>query len=97
MGKRKVLTYTLYKGITRKRDTTEQVTNDQVKTTPKKKIKLSKETIQKIVIGVIVLIIVICILAIIPTTRQFFVNLYNENEVVKVIVNIFRDTFTKGF
>ena len=50
-----------------------------------------------IIIGVIVLIIVICILAIIPTTRQFFVNLYNENEVVKVIVNIFRDTFTKGF
>ena len=87
----------LYKGITIKRDTTEQITNNQVKTTPKKKIKLSKETIKKIVIGVIALIIVICILAIIPTTRHFFVNLYNENEVVKVIVNIFRDTFTRGF
>lgn len=80
----------LYKGITRKADT-------PVKTTPKKKIKLSKKTIQKIVAAVLVLIIISCILAIIPTTRQFFVNLYNENTVVNLIVNIFRDTFSKGF
>lgn len=80
----------LYNGITRKSDT-------PVKTTPKKKIKLSKKTIQKIVIAVLALIIVSCILAIIPTTRQFFVNLYNENTVVNLIVNIFKDTCTKGF
>ena len=62
-----------------------------------KEIKISKEKLEKILIIVAIILVIICVLAIIPTTRKFFINLYNTNAVVNVIVNIFRDTFSKGF
>ena len=80
----------LYNGITKK-------TDEPRTTTVQKEIKISKEKLEKILIIVAIILVIICILAIIPTTRNFFINLYNTNAVVNVIVNIFRDTFSKGF
>jgi len=79
-----------------RKKTTNNTQNNSVKKT-RKKIKLSKKTIQELIVIAIIIILIIAILATIPTTRQFFVNLYNNNFIVKFIVDVFRDTFSRGF
>lgn len=68
-----------------------------VRYTYKRRINITKEKLKKMVFGVIYIICLITILAIIPFTRNFFINLYNENIVVKTIVNIFKNTFVNSF
>ena len=70
---------------------------EPVRYTYKRRINITKEKLKKMVYGVIYIICLITILAVIPFTRNFFINLYNENIVVKTIVNIFKNTFVNSF
>lgn len=70
---------------------------EPVRYTYKRRINITKEKLKKMVFGVIYIICLITILAVIPFTRNFFINLYNENIVVKTIVNIFKNTFVNSF
>lgn len=62
-----------------------------------KRINITKEKIKKIILGIIYILFIIILLATIPITRNFFINLYNENIFIKTIVNIFKNTFSNGF
>ena len=70
---------------------------EPVRYTYKRRINITKEKLKKMVFGVIYIICLITSLAVIPFTRNFFINLYNENIVVKTIVNIFKNTFVNSF
>ena len=47
-------------------------------------------------IAIIAVILIFVILFQIPPIKDFFITLYNENTVIKVIVDIIKGTFTKG-
>ena len=56
-----------------------------------------KKKIKGLIIYVLVIIAIILVLAVVPISRNFFVNLYNTNTVIKMIVDIIIDTFSRGF
>ena len=58
--------------------------------------KISIEKIKALIIYVLVIIAIILVLAVVPISRNFFVNLYNTNTVIKMIVDIIIDTFSRG-
>ncbi len=58
---------------------------------------ISFEKVKKIIVGIIIFSIIGIILASIPLTRKFFVDLYNKNVVIKFLVDIIIETFSKGF
>ena len=62
-----------------------------------KKINISFEKIKKMIIYILGLVIVGVLLAIIPVSRNFFINLYNTNTAIKLIVDIIVGTFSRGF
>ena len=53
----------------------------------RKKTKISLEKIKKIVIYIAILIGIGLVLAIVPFTRKFFINLYNNNVIIKLLVD----------
>ena len=63
----------------------------------RKKTKLSLEKIKKIVIYIAILIVIGLVLAIVPFTRKFFINLYNNNVIIKLLVDTIVETFSRGF
>ena len=63
----------------------------------KKKTKISLEKIKKIVIYIAILIGIGLVLAIVPFTRKFFINLYNNNVIIKLLVDTIVETFSRGF
>lgn len=63
----------------------------------RKKTKISLEKIKKIVIYIVILIGIGLILAIVPFTRKFFINLYNNNVIIKLLVDTIVETFSRGF
>lgn len=63
----------------------------------RKKTKISLEKIKKIVIYVAILIGIGLVLAIVPFTRKFFINLYNNNVIIKLLVDTIVETFSRGF
>ena len=63
----------------------------------KKKTKISLEKIKKIVIYIAILIVIGLVLAIVPFTRKFFINLYNNNVIIKLLVDTIVETFSRGF
>ncbi len=63
----------------------------------RKKIKISLEKIKKIVIYIAILIGIGLVLAIVPFTRKFFINLYNNNVIIKLLVDTIVETFSRGF
>ena len=63
----------------------------------RKKTKLSLEKIKKIVIYIAILIGIGLVLAIVPFTRKFFINLYNNNVIIKLLVDTIVETFSRGF
>ena len=63
----------------------------------RKKTKISLEKINKIVIYIAILIVIGLVLAIVPFTRKFFINLYNNNVIIKLLVDTIVETFSRGF
>ena len=63
----------------------------------RKKTKISLEKIKKIVIYIAILIGIGLVLAIVPFTRTFFINLYNNNVIIKLLVDTIVETFSRGF
>lgn len=63
----------------------------------RKKTKISLEKIKKIVIYIAILIGIGLVLAIVPFTRKFFINLYNNNVIIKLLVDTMVETFSRGF
>ena len=63
----------------------------------RKKTKISLEKIKKIVIYIAILIGIGLVLAIVPFTRKFFINLYNNNGRIKLLVDTIVETFSRGF
>ena len=63
----------------------------------RKKTKISIEKIKKIVIYIAILIGIGLVLAIVPFTRKFFINLYNNNFIIKLLVDTIVETFSRGF
>lgn len=63
----------------------------------RKKTKISLEKIKKIVIYIAILIGIGLVLAIVPFTRKFFINLYNNNVIIKLLVDTIVETFSRGF
>lgn len=63
----------------------------------RKKTKISLEKIKKIVIYIAILIAIGLVLAIVPFTRKFFINLYNNNVIIKLLVDTIVETFSRGF
>lgn len=63
----------------------------------RKKTKISLEKIKKIVIYIAILIGIGLLLAIVPFTRKFFINLYNNNVIIKLLVDTIVETFSRGF
>lgn len=63
----------------------------------RKKTKISLEKIKKIVIYIAILIVIGLVLAIVPFTREFFINLYNNNVIIKLLVDTIVETFSRGF
>lgn len=63
----------------------------------RKKTKISLEKIKKIVIYIAILIWIGLVLAIVPFTRKFFINLYNNNVIIKLLVDTIVETFSRGF
>lgn len=63
----------------------------------RKKTKISLEKIKKIVIYIAILIGIGLVLAIVPFTRKFFINLYNNNVIIKLFVDTIVETFSRGF
>lgn len=59
-----------------------------------KKFKLNSKQIKIAIVVVFELILTMWILSVIPTTRHFFENLYNNNAIIRFIFDTFRDTFT---
>lgn len=62
-----------------------------------RKINISFNKIKKISIYILVLGIICILLAVVPISRNFFMNLYNTNTAIKLIVDIIIGTFSKGF
>ena len=73
-----------------------KVSRQQIQYNQNKK-KISIEKIKGLIIYVLVIIAIILVLAVVPISRNFFVNLYNTNTVIKMIVDIIIDTFSRGF
>ena len=63
----------------------------------RKKTKISLEKIKKIVIYIAILIVIGLVLAIVPFTRKFLINLYNNNVIIKLLVDTIVETFSRGF
>ena len=63
----------------------------------RKKTKISLEKIKKIVIYIAILIGIGLVLAIVQFTRKFFINLYNNNVIIKLLVDTIVETFSRGF
>lgn len=63
----------------------------------RKKTKISLEKIKKIVMYIAILIGIGLVLAIVPFTRKFFINLYNNNVIIKLLVDTIVETFSRGF
>lgn len=63
----------------------------------RRKFNISFEKIKKLIIYILGLFIIGTILAIIPISRNFFINLYNTNTVIKLIIDIIIGTFSRGF
>ena len=63
----------------------------------RKKINISFEKIKKLIIYILGLVIIGVLLAIIPVSRNFFINLYNTSTIIKLIVDIIVGTFSRGF
>lgn len=63
----------------------------------RKKTKISLEKIKKIVIYIAILIVIGLVLAIVPFTRKFFINLYNNNVIIKLLLDTIVETFSRGF
>ena len=63
----------------------------------RKKTKISLEKIKKIVIYIAILIVIGLVLAIVPFTRKFFINLYNNNVIIKLLVDTIVETFSRDF
>ena len=63
----------------------------------RKKTQISLEKIKKIVIYIAILIVIGLVLAIVPFTRKFFINLYNNNVIIKLLVDTIVETFSRGF
>ena len=63
----------------------------------RKKTKISLEKIKKIVIYIAILIGIGLVLAIVPFTRKFFINLYNNNVIIKLLLDTIVETFSRGF
>ena len=63
----------------------------------RRKFNISFEKIKKLIIYILGLFIIGTILAIIPVSRNFFINLYNTNTVIKLIIDIIIGTFSRGF
>ena len=63
----------------------------------RKKTRISLEKIKKIVIYIAILIGIGLVLAIVPFTRKFFINLYNNNVIIKLLVDTIVETFSRGF
>ena len=63
----------------------------------RKKTKISLEKIKKIVIYIAILIGIGLVLAIVPFTRKFFINLYNNNVIIKLLVDTIVEKFSRGF
>ena len=57
----------------------------------------AKEDLKKIVIYIAILIGIGLVLAIVPFTRKFFINLYNNNVIIKLLVDTIVETFSRGF
>lgn len=62
-----------------------------------KKQRFHFEKIKKIVIYIAILIGIGLVLAIVPFTRKFFINLYNNNVIIKLLVDTIVETFSRGF
>ncbi len=73
-----------------------KVSGQQIQYNQNKK-KISIEKIKGLIIYVLVIIAIILVLAVVPISRNFFVKLYNTNTVIKMIVDIIIDTFSRGF
>ena len=63
----------------------------------RKKINVSFEKIKRLIIYILILFVIGILLAIIPVSRNFFINLYNTNTAIKLIVDIIIGTFSRGF
>ena len=63
----------------------------------RKKINISFEKIKSLIIYILILFGIGILLATIPVSRNFFINLYNNNTAIKLIVNIIIGTFSRGF
>ena len=63
----------------------------------RKKINISFEKIKKLIIYILILFVIGILLAMIPVSRNFFINLYNTNTAIKLIVDIIIGTFSRGF
>lgn len=63
----------------------------------RRRINISLEKIKKLIIYILGLVIIGILLAIIPVSRNFFINLYNTNTIIKLIVDIIIGTFSRGF
>ena len=63
----------------------------------RKKINISFEKIKRLIIYILILFGIGILLATIPVSRNFFINLYNNNTAIKLIVNIIIGTFSRGF
>ena len=63
----------------------------------RKKTKISLEKIKKIVIYIAILIGIGLVLSIVTFTRKFFINLYNNNVIIKLLVDTIVETFSRGF
>ena len=63
----------------------------------RKKIKVSFEKIKRLIIYILILFVIGILLATIPVSRNFFINLYNTNTAIKLIVDIIIGTFSRGF
>ncbi len=50
----------------------------------------------KLIITIICIILAITLIIQIPFVKEFFTKIYNENKVIKVVVDIFKETFTRG-
>lgn len=50
----------------------------------------------KLIIAIILTIIAIALIIQIPFVKEFFIKIYNENKIIKLIVDVFKETFTRG-
>lgn len=62
-----------------------------------RKNKLTIKQIKNIIIAVICIVLVILLISQIPPIKKFLVELYEENIIIKALVDTFRDTFKQGF